>query len=238
MPSENLDLAGIFNAVTQTLASNQQSLNHADSYNQDHGDNMVQTFQIITDALMKKRGVSASKALSYAAKTLSKSTSSGSGQIYAQNLARAAAQFKGQSMDTMGALSLLQTLIGSQAGQSATQPAGSDMLGALLGSLTGGGQAPIQQSQSSGGEDLLGLLMGSLGGSAGSSAQVPSQSPGGDLLGSLLGGLLGGSGGGGGLESLVQAFLGGSGMGDASHRTQSTQLVINSFLQALKALKK
>jgi hypothetical protein len=237
MPKENLDLAGIFNTVTQMLASNQQALNQADTYNQDHGDNMVQTFQTITGALKQKQGVSASKALSYAAKELSKSTSSQSGQLYAQNLVRASTQFKGKSIDTMGALSLLQTLIGGgQVNQPTSQSAVSDILGSLLGNLTGGGQTPQQQTPQSSGGDLLGMLMGSLAGGTGLSTQASNQSSGGDLLGSLLGGLLGGSGGS--LENLVQAFLGGSGMGDASHRTQSTQLVVNAFLQALTSMKK
>ena len=89
-----------------------------------------------------------------------------------------------------------------------------------------------------------------------------SASQGGDLLSSLLGGMTGGSGSGSGLqdgldlgdlltvgmafmqykqqgkstlEALVQAFMQMSGMGDSKDRTQSTQLVVSSFLQALGA---
>jgi hypothetical protein len=62
MPQNNLDLAGIFQSVTQTLAENQHALNQADDYNGDHGSNMVQTFQTITSALQKKQGSSASTA--------------------------------------------------------------------------------------------------------------------------------------------------------------------------------
>jgi hypothetical protein len=262
MPQDNLDLAGIFGAVTQALASNQQSLNQSDTHNQDHGDNMVQTFQTITKALQQKKGGSASAALSYASKTLSKSTSSSSGKLYAQNLAQASTQFKGKSIDAQSALSLLQTLIGGgQSNQSGSQPAGGDMLSALLGGLAGGENSPAQAPMQSGGGDLLGMLLGGLTGGADSSDQAPTQSGGGDLLSSLLGGLAGSAdssaqpsnqtgggdllgsllgglaGGGGGLGALVQTFLGGSGMGDSSHRTQSTQLVINAFLGALSSLK-
>ena len=237
MAQNDLDLAGIFNAVTQTLASNQQSLNQADTYNQDHGDNMVQTFQTITNALKKKKGVSASGALSYAAQMLSKNTSSGSSQLYAQNLMHASTQFKGKSIDTQGALSLLQTLIGGgQENLSTSQPAGGDMLSTLLSSLSGGGGSTPQQISQSDGGDLLSMLMGNLSGGSGTSAQASTQSGSGDPLGSIIGGLLGGSGGS--LETLVHTFLGGSGMGDSSHRMQSTQLVINAFLQALSILKK
>jgi hypothetical protein len=222
---------------------------------------MVQTFQTITTALKQKKGVSTSKALSNASRAVLKSTTSSSGKLYAQNLKRASEQFKGQSINPASALALLQTLIGGEqagspkpspsggdllsglmgslagggqaAAEQGAQPGSGDLLGALMGSLAGGGQAPAPQASQPGSGDLLGALMGSLTGSAG--AQPPSA--GGDLVGSLLGGLLGG-GSGGGLDSLMQAFLGGSGMGEASHRKDSTQLVINAFLQALGGLKK
>jgi hypothetical protein len=258
MPQSGVDLASIFQAVTQSLQQNQQALNQADTYNQDHGSNMVQTFQTITNALEKKQGSPASTALAYAAKTLAKSTSSGSGQLYVQNLSQAASQFKGQSLDAQGAMQLLQTLIGS--GQAGSQGAGGDALGALLGGLAGGGAA-TQQPAEAGSADMLGALLGGLGGETAPAQGAPAAG-GGDMLGSLLGALTGGetasvggqqgSGvdlqdllaggmafmqakqqGQGTVPALVQAFMAGSGMGDASHRNQSTQIVVQSFLQAL-----
>ena len=259
MAQNQIDLASIFQEVTKSLDENQQTLNHADPYNGDHGSNMVQTFQTITNALQKKKGSSTSTALNYAARQLSQNTASGSGKLYAQNLEQAASRFKGKQMDSKGALELLQTLIGGgqgaqpgsqSTGGAAGQPGG-DLLGSLLGGLMGAGQTPAQQSPQSGTDSPLGGLLGSLMGGG----QQSSQTGGGDLLSGLLGGLMGGqattqqpvqSGGGdllgtllggltsgGGLQSLVQAFLGGSGMGDAAHRTESTQVVVNAFLQAL-----
>lgn len=35
------------------------------------------------------------------------------------------------------------------------------------------------------------------------------------------------------MQALVQAFVAGSGMGSARHRSESTQVVVSSFLQAL-----
>jgi hypothetical protein len=266
MPQSGIDLASVFQSVTQALAENQQALNQTDEYNQDHGNNMVQTFQTITGALQQKKGSPASTALSYAAKQLSQKTSSSSGKLYAENLAQAAGQFKGKQIDAQGALQLLQTLIGSTQTAQPAQPAapagGGDMLGSLLGGLMGGGDTPAQQAPAAGG-DLLGSLLGGLMGGGDTPAQ---QAPaaGGDMLGSLLGGLMGGQnstpasaqdglgvddllaagmayfqakqGGGSNTQALVQAFLAGSGMGAASHRTQSTQIVVNSFLQALGGL--
>lgn len=231
MASNEVDLASIFQSVTQTLTENQQTLDQADEYNRDHGTNMVQTFQTITDALQKKKGSSASVGLNYAAQQLAQKSTSGSGKLYAQNLAQAAKQVKGKKVDGPGAAQILQTLIGGQTGQPAAQSGGGDLLSGLLGSLTGGG-ASSQQAPQTGGGDMLSTLLGGLAG--GSGQHPPAQSGGGDFLGSLLGNLISG----GGLQTLAQAFLGGSGMGDSSHRTQSTQLVINAFLQALSAANK
>jgi hypothetical protein len=274
MAQSGINLASIFQTVTQTLAENKQSLNQADTYNQDHGNNMVQTFQTITNALMEKQNSKDSTALAYAAKQVAQNSSSSSGQLYSQGLAEAAKQFQGKQIDAQGAMQLLQMLIsGGQTQQTqASQPAGGDILGTILGGLTGGGQDQGAQPQSAGG-DILGALLGGLAG-GGQAQDAQPQSAGGDILGALLGGLTGGeqpqqqagsgnaSGGsnsgldmgdllnagmafmqskqqgGSTTQALVQAFIAGSGMGNSVHRSQSTQLVVSSFLQALGSLNK
>ncbi len=311
MAQSGVDLTSVFNAVTRSLAENQNTLNQADGFNQDHGDNMVQTFQTITRALQQKRGSSTSVALSYAAKQLGETGKSSSSKLYAENLSLAAAQLKGKKIDLQGLLQLLQTLIGGKAGsgdllgsllggllggqqsasasqkstsgiqkpkssgqrsKSTTQKskttsqksksaaqksrttskkskttsqksrssrtpkkagpvAGGGLLGGLLGGLAGGEQQ-VQKTPASGGGDLLGSILGGLGG--GGQTQGTG---GGDLLGSLLGGLTG-SGQQGGEQGLASAFMGSSGMGDTAHRTQSTQIVVDSFLKALGGMEK
>jgi hypothetical protein len=288
MAQNRVDLANIFQTVTQTLIQNQQALNQADEYNHDHGMNMVQTFETITQALQEKQGRSDRTALAYAAKKLSKSSTSSSGQLYSQALAQAATQFKGRKVDDRGAMELLQTLIsGGQPAQQGQPAAGGDLLGSLMGGLTGGTQSQPQQSTPPAGDDLLGSLIGEQMGAAPSQPQQDQQSAGGDLLGSLLGGLTGGAqsqpqqdqpsaggdllgsllgglagggsassgasdgldlgdllnagmsflqakeSGGSTIQALIQAFVGASGMGRSAHRTQSTTLVVDSFLQAL-----
>ncbi len=261
MTQNRVDLASIFGAVTQALAQNQQAFNQADTYNQDHGSNMVQTFQTITDAIQTKKGKSDSSALAYAAKALAKSSTSSSGKLYAQGLANAAANFKGKNVDQAGALDLLQTLIGG--GQSPPQggpSAGNDMLSSILGQLTGGGKPQPGASGQPGGDMLSSVLSGLAGSSQAPAQTAPTES--GDILSSLLGSLTGsqapshGAGSGTGLDvgdllnagmsfmqakqsggsttqALVQAFIAASGMGNSPHRTQSTATVVSSFLQAL-----
>jgi len=120
MAQNGVDLASIFSAVARSLAENQQPLNNADEYNQDHGTNMVQTFQTIARSLEQKKGVSDSKALAYAAKQVSSRQASGSSQLYARNLEKAAGLFQGKQVDAQGALQLLTTLISLQQGSGST----------------------------------------------------------------------------------------------------------------------
>jgi len=223
--------------VTKTLAENKTSLNQADEQNHDHGTNMVQTFQTITNALNQKKTAAPSTALSYASQQVSKEANSGSAKLYAQGLAQAAQQVQGQkTIDPNMAMQLLQTLIGG--GQSQAQPAsqstGGDLLGSLLGGLTGAQQA----AQSSGG-DLLGSLLGEFTGSGSTQAAGNNANNGldmGDLLNAGMAFMQAKQGGGSTGSALMQAVLTGSGMGSANHRQQSTQLVANSFMQALGAL--
>ena len=64
MSEQEVDLSKLFNAVTKALKTEQASLNEADSYNHDHGDNMVTNFKVITKALKQKQGASPMRAIS------------------------------------------------------------------------------------------------------------------------------------------------------------------------------
>jgi hypothetical protein len=68
--SQNLDLGSLFQAVTRNLLENQNVLNQADTYNHDHGDNMVQFFKMITEAMETKQGADPADQLAYASELL------------------------------------------------------------------------------------------------------------------------------------------------------------------------
>ena len=220
MSDQDVELSKLFNAVTKALKTEQASLNEADTYNHDHGDNMVTNFKVITKALKQKQGASPSEQLSYASDVLAKKSSSGSANMYSKGLAQAAAQLMGQSSVNSGnAMSMVQALIGggSQPAAQAQSGASSDMLGSLLGGLMGGGGGggQTQQGENQPG-DMLGGLMGSLlgGGGGGQEQTQQAENQSGDMLGGLMGSLLGGGGGqsssgsqGGGLDlgSLLSA---------------------------------
>lgn len=220
MATKSMDLAQLFGSVTTALRETEDSLNRADEYNHDHGTNMVNTFEIITDALEAKRGSSNSDALFYAADQLNRRGTSGSARLYAQNLQQAAARARGTGLSAANALELLQTLMGGEQEREAEQAElaaaqkKSTGLGGLLGSLLGAVQTQqVQQAPSSSDIGLGGLLGGLFGGQQ--QVQQPVQPTGGDL-GSLLGGLMGGQtqttrstgGGMGGILGIVSSLMG------------------------------
>jgi hypothetical protein len=244
MSEQEVDLTGLFNAVTKALKTEQGSLNEADSYNHDHGDNMVKNFKVITKAVKQKQGASPSEQLSYASEVLAKKSSSGSANLYSQGLAQAATQLMGQSsVNSSNAMNMVQALIGGGQASKQGEKAGSgDMLGSLLGGLMGGGQSAAPQAQQAEGQsgDMLSGLMGSLLGGGGGGGQSTSSGQGGGLdLGSLLSvgaSLLGGGQGGGqggGLGSLVNALVGGSAMGSSTHHSQSGNVVVSTLISVL-----
>lgn len=138
---EGIDLVTLFGTVASTLQQNQSSLNEADAYNGDHGDNMVEIFEVITQAMKEKKSAEPADQLAYASQLLQKKKS-GSAQMYAQGLTQASKDFKGQAVTQDNAMQLIQSLIGG--GQAAPQqnPV-QDLLGGLLGGGKGGDDPAI-----------------------------------------------------------------------------------------------
>jgi hypothetical protein len=150
-PARGADLAGIFNVAARQLAANRSNLNAADAENQNHGDNMVQAFKMISRAMAQQRGAPPSDQLRYASEYLAQNANSGSAHVYAQGLAQAAQQFQGQQAVTPdNAMLLLQSLLGG--GQQPSSQGNADLLASLL-----GGQQ-VQQVQQTQGIDLAALL--------------------------------------------------------------------------------
>jgi hypothetical protein len=52
-----------FQTVTQSLAGKKEELNQADTYNNNHGDNMVDIFKVITQAMEQKQDAAPSDQL-------------------------------------------------------------------------------------------------------------------------------------------------------------------------------
>ena len=209
-----IDLAQLFGAVASNLSENRDTLNKADSYNSDHGDNMVDIFQTIAKIVQGKSNVSQASQLAAASKELQKNNS-GSAKLYAEGLDRASKIFKGKVINQDNAGTLIQALMGgSQQKVNPEPPAqtGGGLLGSLLGAF-GGGQAS-EQTDDNNGLDLGDLLNVGM-------AYMDSKQKGGSNS-----------------EALINAVLSSSPLGQSSHRTQSGSLVANTIIQMLGSMAK
>jgi hypothetical protein len=238
--TQGVDLAKLFGAVASNLAENRDSLNGADTYNKDHGDNMVGIFQTISKIVQGKPGLDQAGQLASASKEIRKQ-SNGSAQLYADGLQRASQEFKGKTITPDNAMGLIQALLGggqpAGGGQQQASPGG-DILGSLLGSL-GGGQTTGGQQQAGAGGDLLGSLLGSLGGGqAGATQDSQDGLDAGDLLNVGMAFMNAKQKGSSNMEALIGAILNAGPMGQSSHRSQSGSIVANTIVQVLGSIMK
>jgi hypothetical protein len=223
MASGQVDLLQVFQAAAEALQQNQSTLNQADSYNHDHGDNMVSTFNTIVQALQQKQDAKPAAQLKYVSQQLQQTATSGSGKMYADGFAQAANQFKNSGITLENILQLILMILGG--GQkSTTSGSTTDIIGSILGGLLGGQGS--NSSQSNQGIDL-GSLLGTILGGQSSSSQ--------SSQGNVYGGQSGQSSGSAGdlLGTLIGGIVGNSGMSDTASHTQSGEIVTSSILGAL-----
>jgi hypothetical protein len=238
MATSSIDLAKLFGTVAKTMVQNQTSLNAADDYNHDHGDNMVEVFDVITRAMKERSTATPAQQLAYASQLLQQKTNSGSGKLYAENLADASAKLgnvKKVTPDT--AMTLIQTLLGASDTIPAQnqQPAGGGLGGGLLDALLGGSSGSSSSQQTGAGSDLLGSLLGGLAGASSGGAQSGQQGQIdiGTLLNAGMAFAQAKKSGRSNLDSVLQAVVSSSKMNTSTARTQSGTLVANTLLQAL-----
>ena len=217
MATNTVDLAKLFGAVANNLTAQKDALNQEDTYNHDHGDNMVQTFSTIAKVVADLKGKDQATQLASASKELQKSKS-GSAKLYAEGLNQASQQFKGQSITPDSAGLLLQALMGAQnqpAPTSQPKPQGGGLLASLLGAFTGSkpSSSPVQnQSQADDGLDIGDLLNAGM-------AFMDSKQKGGSTA-----------------EAAISALLSASPLGQSTHRTQSGSVVASTIMQVLGGL--
>lgn len=217
------ELASLFGAAAQALAANQTSLNQADTENQNHGDNMVQAFNLITQALSSQGGGTPTQQLNHASQYLGQHANSGSAHVYSQGLAQAAQQLQGQSSVTpQNAGALIQALLGD----GSNPPGGADLIGSLL----GGGQAGADPTA------LLGSLLGGGAAPAGAAAQANNGLDLGDLLNAGMAFMNAKQQGQSNLQAALSAIMGAGPMAQKQYRQQSGQVVANALLQAIAAM--
>lgn len=108
------DLAQLFSAALQGLTAEREELNALDGFNGNHGDNMVQNLQVVTEALAARSGSAPADALRYAAQVLQVQGKGGTSQYYSQGLGRAARELEGHAALEQGdVMTLIQSLLGA-----------------------------------------------------------------------------------------------------------------------------
>jgi hypothetical protein len=214
--SSTVDLAKMFGSVAQAMLENQGTLNSADTYNHDHGDNMVQIFNTITKAIQEKPAATAAAQLGNASAALARNTSSGSAKLYSEGLKDAASQFAGQkSLTAADAMQLVQLLLGS----------------------TNATQTPTASAGTSAGADVLGSLLGNLSGS-----QTQNQSSRdstidmGDILSAGMAFLQAKQSGQSTLDAALNALVSSSKVANQDYRAQSATLVANALVNAVSKM--
>jgi len=204
--AKNLDLSTIFQTVTKRLTKQKYSLNTADTYNHDHGDHMVQIFDLIQTAVSKKSDKPISDQLEYASEEVTKKAESGSGKLYAQGLLSAAQNLSGSKLDAGGISTLVKSLLNVEEPEPAQED--SNVLGSLLSGLMGTSEEDSEES-AFGVDDLL---------QAGIAFFQSKQE------------------GDSNQEAIMEALLAASPLGQSSHRSQSGSLVASTIMSFAKSL--
>jgi len=201
--ASSVDLNTLFGSVTKQLAQNKESLNKADSYNHNHGDNMVQIFNLAQNAVAKRSGKPVEDQLAYASQVVKEKTNSGSAKLYAQGLENAARNLSGQDLNEKSIGVLLQSLLGVEQPEPKPQAQSDNILGSLLSGLTGQSDQPTESDQSLGMDDIL---------QAGMAYFQSKQS------------------GESNMEAIMSAMMAASPMGKSSHRKQSGSIVASTIM--------
>ena len=201
--AELSDLAGIFQLVQEKLLENKDAINQADDRNHDHGTNMVDIFNVITEAVQSKQGTSPNEQLTFASKMLKQQVKSGTANVYSDGLKNAAEEFSEKQISSKTSIDFVQALLGRQTfvKKKGTEES-EDLIGSILSSLSG------DPDDKESGFDLSDVL------DIGIDVLQAKQS-------------------GGGIEALVGTVLSNTKIGQKKHRAASGEIVSRSLLDAL-----
>lgn len=148
-----MDLSAIFKSVSAQLTEQQATLNEADDFNHDHGDHMVQIFNLVQNAVSKKSDQPISEQLAFASQVVEKEAESGSAKVYAQGLSAAAKNFTNTDLHPDNLGMLVKSLLNVKDEQPPEKKT-DNILGSLLSGLTGN-QDTSEDEQKLGVDELL-----------------------------------------------------------------------------------
>jgi hypothetical protein len=206
------ELAPLFAAVGEALRQNQQALNQADTFNGNHGDHMVEIFEIAAQAARERGGASLAEAMEHASQLLEQRSHNGSAQVYAHGLRQMGAQFRHYQV-TLGELI------------------------AYMRGVTGEGHKTENRAHNRSGDVLKALVTGLSGWSQAENGQAAQNRPLG--MGALfelgMAYLQAKQRGGSRIEVLADAAASASPLSRSPLRYQSGRLAIQALLEAMQA---
>ena len=202
--AQGIDLNTLFKTVTKQLSQKKGELNEADTYNHDHGDHMVQIFDLVQNAVAEKSGKPAADQLAYASKVVEEKAHSGSAALYAEGLSKAANNLAGKDLDAESLDLLVKGLLNVKQPEekSSQQKSQGGLLGSLLSGLTG-------NSSSSDSDEGLGVD---------------------ELLRAGLAFYQSKQEGDTNSEAIMDALMAASPMGQSAHRSQSGTLIAQTIM--------
>lgn len=206
--ASKLDLASLFQSVSEQLSQKQDSLNAADSYNHNHGDHMIQIFNMAQNAVKDKSDRPVAEQLSYASEVVDRNANSGSAALYAQGFAKAAENMRGKDLGPDAINSLLKGLLSAE--KPPQKPPTSQNKG-LLGSILSGLFGKQTSSQIDDGFGLDDLIQG---------AMAFSQTM---------------KDGEGSTQAAIEALMAASPMGQFDHRKESGSIVAQTIMNFIKS---
>lgn len=209
------ELAYLFQRTTAVLHANRADLNQADPYNGDHGDHMLEIFQLASKAAGEKAGEPLADAMQYASHLLAGCEGNGSAALYSLGLAQFGTSFREYRITLDNLVAYIQSvLIESSKGSapSAQKSDEGDVLKALLNGLAGWRAVAQDKEPPKGGLDT-GYLF-DLG-----VAYMQAKARGGSKL-----------------EVIADAAVSASPLNELPYRTRSGRLVIQTILEAVAGL--
>jgi hypothetical protein len=239
MEQNSIDLPRLFAAVAERLSLERGALNEADAFNHDHGDHMVEIFQVASEAAdvksdgftsAGKTGDDLAEAMEYAAELLQSRPENGSAQVYARGLEHLAGQFRQRGIGLEELAPFVQRTLQKQATGTEvpdTRPGRStEVLKALLNALAGWEKAEAGEAVQAGDPP---------NGNAGQDSKKGSLDLG-YLFGVGMSYLQAKQKGGDALDVLAETVVSASPLAGVPHRYQSGKIALRALLERLGEL--
>ena len=221
MADPEINLRDLFAAVAQVLDERREALNLADEYNHNHGDHMLEIFQVAAQAADETQSASMEDAMDVAAEMLRQRAENGSAQVYGRGLSLLAGHFRQRGVSLGDLLAAVQSYLkeGKKAAGEDDSLRSSDVLKAMLAALAEWERVEMVQKESApektgASKPASGLDMGYLF-SVGM-AYMQAKQKGGDKL-----------------ETLSETVVSASPLGSVPYRHQSGVIAVRALLEAM-----